>query len=57
MRAHKQSETTHADEQVADYVEQLAAAHDVSGYTRTSEGVLVYAAYEDGEYDLRTPDG
>ncbi|QIO25090.1 prolyl oligopeptidase family serine peptidase [Haloarcula sp. JP-L23] len=43
------------DEQLENYVETLADAHGVSGYTRTPDGTLIYAAYEDGTYDLWTP--
>jgi len=42
---------------IVDYSRRLADAHGVSGYTRTSDGELVYAAYNDGEYDLHTVDG
>jgi len=44
-------------EQLSNYVESLAEAHGVSGYTRTPDGTVVYAAYDDGSYGLRTPDG
>lgn len=44
-------------EQLADQLHQLAEAHGVSGYTKTPDGALVYAAYRDGGYDLYTPDG
>jgi len=42
---------------LAQYVDRLAETHGVSGYTRSPDGTLVYAAYDDGTYDLYTPDG
>ncbi|MFC5973738.1 S9 family peptidase [Halomarina salina] len=50
--------TTDPDsESLADYVNRLAETHGVSGYTLTPDGTVVYAAYDDGGYDLYTPDG
>jgi dipeptidyl aminopeptidase/acylaminoacyl peptidase len=42
-------------EQLANYLQQLADAHGVSGYTETPDETLVYAAYGDNGYDLHTP--
>jgi Tol biopolymer transport system component len=44
-------------EPLTDYVNNLAETHGVSGYTTTPDGTVVYAAYDDGSYDLHTPDG
>jgi len=44
-------------EGITDYARRLTDAHGVSGYTQTPDGELVYAAYDDGEYDLHTADG
>ena len=49
--------TTDADadaEQLDDYVNSLADTHGISGSTTTPDGRVVYAAYADGDYDLRT---
>jgi dipeptidyl aminopeptidase/acylaminoacyl peptidase len=46
-----------SDEPLANYLQRLADAHGVSGYTRTPDGTVVYAAYDDGTYDLHTTDG
>jgi len=45
---------TRSVEQPSNYVESLAEAHGVSGYTKTPDGTVVYAAYNSGTYDLRT---
>jgi len=47
---------TRSVEQPPNYVGSLAEAHGVSGYTKTPDGTVVYAAYNDGTYDLRTRD-
>jgi dipeptidyl aminopeptidase/acylaminoacyl peptidase len=44
------------DEQLTEYTSHLAEAHGISGYTKTPDGTVVYAAYDDGDYDLRTAD-
>ena len=44
-------------ESLAQYVDRLADTHGVSGYTRTPDGTVVYAAYDDGSYDLYATDG
>ena len=45
-----------SDEQLANYLHQLADAHGISGHTTTPDGTLVYAAYGDSGYDLHTRD-
>lgn len=42
--------------QIGNYLHQLADVHGISGYTKSREGTVVYAACSDGEYDLHTPE-
>ena len=44
-------------DQLSDYLHRLADAHGVSDYTQTPDGTVVYAAYDDGTYDLHTAEG
>jgi hypothetical protein len=44
-------------ESLEDYVRSLAETQGVSGFTRTSDGTLVYGRYDDGSYDLYTESG
>jgi dipeptidyl aminopeptidase/acylaminoacyl peptidase len=41
-------------ERLEEHVNSLADTHGISGYTTTPDGAVVYAAYADGDYDLRT---
>ncbi|OYR48947.1 prolyl oligopeptidase family serine peptidase [Halorubrum sp. Ea8] len=56
MTPHDTTERTRSAEPPARYVDNLAEAHGVSGYTKTPDGTLVYAAYDDGTYELQTRD-
>ena len=56
MTPHDTTEQTGSAEPLAHYVARLSEAHGVSGYTITPDGTVVYAAYDDGTYDLRTQD-
>ncbi|MFC6942624.1 S9 family peptidase [Salinirubellus sp. GCM10025818] len=57
MTPPKTIDESQSEASLARYVNRLAETHGVSGYTRTPDGTLVYAAYDDGTYDLYTTDG